>query len=255
MGRLILRPARAVTARILLPLTAIVCAQSAAIADAFAIRPEHAPLTRTDGCSSSAIASGEHYMCALDTSSFVNSRPLVSHQPTCRSGTGNNGCSARSSTSLRMCICINCARVTSCQGYHFVESMHSQPHMDADPKFDPQDGSPTIHVNYRTVMSDRAESEYERMLREHKAEEMKAEAAAGVASANGDGSGTTNAGRTCEVDDNGQPLHGEEKYDLSPVTTVEYDVVECADYVEDMGAWVRNMPEEIRKANPNFVPT
>ena len=37
--------------------------------------------------------------------------------------------------------------------------------------------------------------------------------------------------------------------------TVEYDVVECADYVEDMGAWARNMPEEIRRANPNFVPT
>ena len=147
-----------------------------------------------------------------------------------------------------MCICINCARVTSCQGYHFVESMHSQPHMDADPQFDPRDGSPTIHVNYRTVMSDRAESEFERMMREHKAEEERAEENVKKEQAD-------TAGRTCEVDEDGQPLHGEKKYDLSPTTTVEYDVVECADYVEDMGIWVRNMPEEIRKANPNFVPT
>ena len=119
--------------------------------------------------------------------------------------------------------------------------------MDEDPKFDPQNGSPTIHVNYRTTMTDRAESEFERMMREHKAEELKAEERAAEG---GD------AGRTREIDEEtGLPLYGEEKYDLFPVTTVEYDVVECADYVEDMGAWVRNMPEEIRKANPNFVPT
>jgi hypothetical protein len=50
-------------------------------------------------------------------------------------------------------------------------------------------------------------------------------------------------------------LMGEKKYDLSVKTTYEYDVVACADYDEDIGAWVRNMPEEIRKANPNFVPS
>lgn len=102
-------------------------------------------------------------------------------------------------------------------------------------------------------MTDRAESEFERMLREHKDEEVKAEET--IKSAAATACGSTDAGKTCDVDDNGQPLHGAEKYDLSPVTTVEYDVVECADYVEDMGSWVRNMPEEIRKANPNFVPT
>ena len=85
------------------------------------------------------------------------------------------------------------------------------------------------------------------MVREHRAEEKRAEE---KRVESGD------AGPACEVDaETGMPLHGEEKYDLSPVTTVEYDVVECADYVEDMGAWVRNMPEEIRRANPNFVPT
>ncbi len=38
------------------------------------------------------------------------------------------------------------------------------------------------------------------------------------------------------------------------VTTVEYDVVSCADYDHEEGAWINNMPDEIRKANPQFVP-
>lgn len=50
-------------------------------------------------------------------------------------------------------------------------------------------------------------------------------------------------------------LHGEQVYDLTPKTTVEYDVVKCADFVLDKGAWVRNMPDEIKATNPNFVPT
>ena len=45
-----------------------------------------------------------------------------------------------------------------------------------------------------------------------------------------------------------------ETYEISTVTT-EFDVVACDDFVEDMGAWVRNMPEEIRRANPDFVPS
>ena len=54
------------------------------------------------------------------------------------------------------------------------------------------------------------------------------------------------------ADDDG---HGKSVYDLSPVTTYEYDVVACESFVEDKGCWVRNMPEEIRKANPDFVPS
>ena len=49
--------------------------------------------------------------------------------------------------------------------------------------------------------------------------------------------------------------HGETVYDFTPVTTVEYDVVACESFVPEKGAWVRNMPEEIKKANPNFVPS
>ena len=55
--------------------------------------------------------------------------------------------------------------------------------------------------------------------------------------------------------DDSTPLVGSTKYDLSPQITYEYDVVACEDFVEDKGCWVRNMPEEIRLANPDFVPT
>lgn len=106
--------------------------------------------------------------------------------------------------------------------------------MTENPTFTPRDGSPTIHVNVR---SDRDEEVVARMWKEHATETKRAEDAA--------------AAETSEKDD----LHGDTVYDLSPVTTVEYDVVACADFVEDKGCWVRNMPEEIRKANPDFVPT
>ena len=39
------------------------------------------------------------------------------------------------------------------------------------------------------------------------------------------------------------------------VTTTEYDVVKCEDFVSDPGRWVRHMPEEIRQLNPDFVPS
>ena len=55
--------------------------------------------------------------------------------------------------------------------------------------------------------------------------------------------------------DSDEPLVGEKKYDLNGVTTYEYDVVKCEDYDDDPGCWVRNMPEEIKAANPDFVPS
>jgi hypothetical protein len=122
--------------------------------------------------------------------------------------------------------------VTNCAAYHFVETKHEQPHMTANPTFSPREGSPTIHVNVRT-QRDSNEAEMARLWQEHAQETARAEAAA----------------------EEGMPLHGETVYDLSPVTTVEYDVVACEDFVEDKGCWLRNMPEEIRKANPDFVPT
>ena len=134
-----------------------------------------------------------------------------------------------------MCICIDCARVTNCAAYHFVESKHEQPHMTENPTFTPREGSPTIHVNIRTERTQEGQKEIDRMWREHESETAKAEAASG--------GGQEGA------------LYGETVYNLFPVTTTEYDVVACEDFVEDKGCWVRNMPEEIRKANPDFVPT
>ena len=141
----------------------------------------------------------------------------------------------RRSSSALNCICINCKWVTTCAAYHFVEDKHEQPHMTDNPTFEPRDGEPKIAVNIRNIRSqvDRAK-EVERMWREHKLETEKAEEAADGAK---DG------------------LVGEEQYDFSPAITYEYDVIECADFQEDPGAWVRNMPEEIRKANPDFVPS
>eukprot|EP00521_Asterionellopsis_glacialis_P018724 CAMPEP_0195329332 /NCGR_PEP_ID=MMETSP0708-20121125/11361_1 /TAXON_ID=33640 /ORGANISM="Asterionellopsis glacialis, Strain CCMP134" /LENGTH=159 /DNA_ID=CAMNT_0040397363 /DNA_START=100 /DNA_END=579 /DNA_ORIENTATION=+ len=150
--------------------------------------------------------------------------------------------SSSSPSKLDMCICINCARVTNCGAYHFVEERHEQPHMTENPTFEPQDGSPTIHVNIRTIQNEEdRKKEMERMWREHKAETERAMAKQQQQNNNTNG--------------DEEALYGETTYDLSGVTTYEYDVVECEDYVEDMGAWVRNMPQEIRDANPNFVPS
>lgn len=108
--------------------------------------------------------------------------------------------------------------------------------MTEHPTFEPRDGSPTIHVNVRTH---RDSEQMARLWKEHESETARAEQLAADAGAGA-------AERT---------LHGETVYDLSPVTTTEYDVVACADFVLDKGCWVRNMPDEIRKANPDFVPT
>mmetsp|Transcript_13721 Transcript_13721/g.19614 ORF Transcript_13721/g.19614 Transcript_13721/m.19614 type:complete len:203 (-) Transcript_13721:444-1052(-) len=145
----------------------------------------------------------------------------------------------RSLCRVNMCICIDCARVTNCAAYHFVETKHEQPHMTEDPTFEPRDGSPTIHVNIRTIRDDEdRKREVQRMWREHENQTKMAEEEAMA----------SNIG-------NESPLFGTEKYNLSPVTTYEYDVVSCEDYVHDVGCWVRNMPEKIKNANPNFVPT
>jgi len=134
----------------------------------------------------------------------------------------------------QMCICINCARVTDCLAYHFVETKHNQPHMNENPKFEPRDGSPTIHVNIRTLTNQHRQQQIDRMLNEH--------------------DGETEQARKIQNEQDG-PLIGETTYDLSSSTTYEYDVVKCADFVEDLGCWFRNMPEEIRKANPEFIPS
>ena len=133
--------------------------------------------------------------------------------------------------------------------------------MTEEPTFEPRDGSPTIHVNIRTIRNRNDQlQEVKRMWREHKAETERAEMAAAVAAETSTASkGSVDDDATRPKSNNGDEhaagLHGSEVYDLTPQTTYEYDVVECADYIEDKGCWVRNMPQEIRDANPNFVPS
>ncbi|KAL3782539.1 hypothetical protein HJC23_005213 [Cyclotella cryptica] len=142
-------------------------------------------------------------------------------------------------SSLQMCICIHCARVTNCSAYHFVEQQHSQPHINKHPTWEPRNGSPTIQVHIRP--DDTSKRELRKMWEEHEEETRRAEEAF-AAENNGQ-----------DVD--GTPLFGSTQYDLTGTTTYEYDVVECEDFVEERGAWVKNMPEEIKIANPHFVPT
>jgi Hypothetical chloroplast protein Ycf34 len=144
-------------------------------------------------------------------------------------------------TDLR-CICINCKYVTNCAAYHFVEEKHQQRHISDNPTFEPRDGSPTIHVNMRPIVG--RDDEEKRMLLEHKQEEERARAAAVHSALTADMDEATKAA-----------LIGQTVYDMRPEVSLEYDVVKCEDFVEDIGCWIRNMPEAIRLANPNFVPT
>eukprot|EP00980_Cylindrotheca_fusiformis_P009025 scaffold1934_cov79-Cylindrotheca_fusiformis.AAC.14 len=112
--------------------------------------------------------------------------------------------------------------------------------MTETPTFEPRDGSPTIHVNVRTIRENKQNNnDVQRMYQEHAQEEQRAKEEA--------------AQNKNDNDDN--KLRGPTVYDFAPATIYEYDVVKCADYVEDIGCWVRNMPQEIKDANPNFVPT
>jgi len=142
------------------------------------------------------------------------------------------------------CICVDCKWVTSCKAYHFVESKHEQPHMSEEPTFLPQEGSPTINVNIRT-------------------EQRKPQAKAGV-DKNVAGMWKDQLREDEADEEEGEPKRDARYYEetgtveavrTNTTTTIEYDVVKCADFVQDKGCWVRNMPEEIKRVNPDFVPS
>jgi hypothetical protein len=159
---------------------------------------------------------------------------------------------------LQMCICINCSRVINCTAYHFVETKHEQPHITTHPTFTPRDGSPTIHVNVRTNRlemknnntrddePDPNESNKYSLLEENNTRQN-----------NVMGNGISeildqNTKQEATIDHQHESMYSNS---ITPITTYEYDVVACEDYVEDMHCWIRNMPEEIKRANPSFVPT
>lgn len=145
---------------------------------------------------------------------------------------------AHVSTSLQ-CICIHCARVTNCSAYHFVEEQHVQPHINKSPTWEPRNGSPTIQVHIRPDVDGKIQQELGQMWNEHDNETRRAEEVLRLSQ-----------GREEDVS-----LIGEKQYDLRGTTSYEYDVVECEDFVLSFDNWVLNMPEEIRIANPNFMPT
>ena len=153
-----------------------------------------------------------------------------------------NNLPPRSIISQLQCICIHCKHVTNCSAYHFVEQQHGQPHINKTPSWEPRDGSPTINVHIRPDEDKAAENELGRMWQEHEDETRRAE----------ESFVESNDGR--EADEN-EALFGSTQYDLSGTTTYEYDVIECEDFVEERNMWVKNMPDEIRLANPDFVPT
>ena len=111
--------------------------------------------------------------------------------------------------------------------------------MNKNPTWEPRDGSPTIQVHIR--QGEEAKNEWNKLFEEHEDETRKAEELYAL----------ENNGETAEDG----TLFGETRYDMTGTTTYEYDVVECEDFVEEKDAWVKNMPEEIKAANPDFVPT
>jgi hypothetical protein len=147
--------------------------------------------------------------------------------------------SIRTPTTELACICINCAYVTNCTIYHFVEEQHEQPHLTNDPTFTPRRGSPRMHVTTRPP----TEQDWTKFWQTQ--EGVKDETAARAAA-------------YLEEDDNSADGTTPAKVRLSaaslPAPTTEYDVVKCADFILDEGIWIRNMPEEIKRVNPNFVP-
>ena len=167
-----------------------------------------------------------------------------------------NDAVAMTTTQLKMCICINCARVVDCSAYYFVETKHEQPHIAAQPTFTPRDGSPTIHVNIRTT--DRSSSKATKSTTDSTNDDQDvshriwSEATKRTRAEKNSAESDTDGG-----DDVVPKFADETGETVIPMSTTytEYDVVACADYVEDMNCWIRNMPDEIKRANPNFVPT
>ena len=186
-------------------------------------------------------------------------------------------------TTLSMCICINCQLVTSCKAYHFVETKHEQPHMTNTPTFLPREGSPTINVNIRTE-----QNQIENDDGEHKDDEddneYNNEDADEMIKRQRSSSSSMWKDQVQQQDDDDHHHH---HHHSSPITTpainnnndavvvpidvassdsnsdsksvskttIEYDVVKCEDFILDKNCWIINMPEEIKRLNPDFVPS
>jgi len=179
---------------------------------------------------------------------------------------------------LQMCICIDCKFVTSCKAYHFVEQKHEQPHMTDTPTFLPREGSPTIQVNIRTEKVDEEDMIMwkDRIAQQQQAIDMEQQHQDYLAFNNNNTNNnrmnnssrnafatttTSNTTTTTTTDSNStNAIDNSTFVAVSPTqtktkTTIEYDVVKCADFVLEKHCWMKNMPDEIKRVNPEFVPS
>jgi len=196
------------------------------------------------------------------------------------------------SSPLQMCICIDCQLVTSCKAYHFVERKHEQPHMTETPTFLPREGSPTIQVNIRTekvdeedmiMWKDRIAQQQQAIDMEQQHQEylvlnnnnttndsmnkssmnnssMTYTSSNAIATTTTSNTATTTTTKTTDSTNSNSINENSNFVAVSPTptktkTTIEYDVVKCADFVLEKHCWMNNMPEEIKRVNPDFVPS
>lgn len=154
--------------------------------------------------------------------------------------------------------------------------------MSEEPTFLPREGSPTINVNIRTepkqkkrtkavASSEDGEDVVARMWKDQIREDEELEDEADYEDINedkndGDAANAPRGASTTTGEENNEPQtddnETEEEFSstvevvkTNTTTTIEYDIVKCADFVLEKGCWVRNMPEEIKRVNPDFVPT
>jgi len=117
-----------------------------------------------------------------------------------------------------------------------VESRHNQPHMNENPTFKPRSGSPTIAAHVRTEEDGRGE-----MWRDLANDKLE----------------PNEVDKNIFDEDVDPELEAMAKafFRQMPTMGIEYDIIACEDFVEDKGCWVRNMPEAVKLANPQWVPT
>mmetsp|Transcript_34506 Transcript_34506/g.52968 ORF Transcript_34506/g.52968 Transcript_34506/m.52968 type:complete len:193 (-) Transcript_34506:192-770(-) len=130
------------------------------------------------------------------------------------------------------CVCINCAFVVNCSIYHMVETQHEQPHMTPNPTFNPPEGAPKINI-----VTTHEEQTFDR-------DAFIAELAPYKESMDQ------------ESDEFKQILKNlVNKWAVPPMMEIEMDVVSCKSFVEEKDCWIKNMPESIKRWNPQFVPS
>ena len=146
--------------------------------------------------------------------------------------------------------------------------------MTDTPTFLPREGSPTINVNIRTEQNRDIENEKDekvslwmdeieqlKIINNNNKNNDSISTTSAAASSITDTDTITNTNTDTDTNTNTNTTNNTDTVMVVPTTTtttrttIEYDVVKCADFVRDQDCWVRNMPEEIKRLNPEFVPS